>query len=40
MIKRDLNKVVFDYFIDRKAIIILGAKQVGKATFIEDLLQK
>ena len=39
MIKRDLNKVVSDHFIDRKTIIIIGTKQVGKTTFVENLLK-
>ncbi len=40
MIKRDLNQVVSGHFDDSKAIIILGARQVGKTTFIENLLKE
>jgi len=40
MIKRDLNQIVSGRFGDNKAIVILGARQVGKTTFIEDLLNK
>ena len=40
MIKRDLNKIVISRINDEKAIVILGARQVGKTTFIEGLLNE
>jgi predicted AAA+ superfamily ATPase len=39
MIKRDLNQTVSKRLEDNKAIIILGARQVGKTTFLANLLR-
>jgi predicted AAA+ superfamily ATPase len=39
MIKRDLYEAVNKRISDKKAIIIIGARQVGKTTFIENMLK-
>lgn len=39
MIERDLYKVVNNRISDKKAIIIVGARQVGKTTFVENILK-
>ncbi len=39
MIKRDLKRTASKRIKDKKAIIILGARQVGKTTFLTNLLQ-
>ena len=39
MIERDLNNVVNKRISDKKAIIIVGARQTGKTTFIENILK-
>lgn len=39
MIERDLYNVVNKRISDKKAIIIVGARQVGKTTFIEHILK-
>lgn len=39
MIERDLYNVVNKHISDKKAIIIVGARQVGKTTFVENILK-
>ena len=39
MVKRDLNQTLSKRLKDNKAIIILGARQVGKTTFLMKLLE-
>jgi len=38
MIERDIKKLVISKINDKKAVVILGARQTGKTTFIENLL--
>ncbi|MDE6257385.1 MAG: ATP-binding protein [Muribaculaceae bacterium] len=40
LIKRKLNPIVEDHFFRRKAIIILGARQVGKSTLMKHVTEK
>jgi len=38
MIERDIKKLIISKISDKKAIVILGARQTGKTTLIENLL--
>ncbi len=38
MIERDIKNLIINRLHDKKAIVILGARQTGKTTFVENLL--
>lgn len=38
MIKRIFETKLLEYFDDKKAIVILGARQIGKTTLLNELL--
>ena len=40
MYKRDLHQIIVDQCFHGKAIILLGARQVGKTTLLKQIIQE
>lgn len=40
MFKRDLHQIIVDQCFQGKAIILLGARQVGKTTLLKQIIQE